>query len=221
MQARDRQRIFDSVELVGGAGSPAQGRLCIMSFAACLAGEPHTDDPACVSPVIRAFAIHVNDRMPREARQRLKPFAPRLIGTRDTLDHERAEVLRDALERVILPRAGTGGAAGGLFARLTGRLFGGGLPRRVRTLLDKSRRQGRGGSACDVEMAGAAARLICVAAYEATDPRSADWFWDQATLLLDRMCDVGQDARAPAAPRFDRLAHVPALRAAEGAASAG
>jgi hypothetical protein len=58
-----------------------------MSFVACLAGEKESDAPRCASPVIRAFAILINEQMPREVRQRLKPFAPRIVGTKDGLDN--------------------------------------------------------------------------------------------------------------------------------------
>jgi hypothetical protein len=97
------QRVFDRVELVSGAGDPEAGKLCVMSLVACLAGERHTDHPVCASPLIRAFAIPINDHMPHEVRQRLKPFAPRILGTNDRLDRERVEVLRRALAAEIFP----------------------------------------------------------------------------------------------------------------------
>src|SRR3712207_4557165 len=98
------QRAFDRVELVSGSiGDPGQGRMCLMSLVAFLAGEPHSDSPGCASPLIQTFAVPVNDHMPRAARQRLKPFAPRIIGTHDGLDGLRAAVLRRALAEEILP----------------------------------------------------------------------------------------------------------------------
>jgi hypothetical protein len=100
-----QQRILDRFELVSGIGEPDEGTACVMSLVAHLAGEGRTDRPGCASPLIRHFAIPVNDGMPREARQRLKPFAPRIVGTNDGIDRARAEVLRRALLEVILPRA--------------------------------------------------------------------------------------------------------------------
>ena len=41
----------------GAHDSPADG-LCAMEAAAWLAGEPHSDHPACVSPVIAADAVN-------------------------------------------------------------------------------------------------------------------------------------------------------------------
>ena len=47
------QRAFDRVELVGGSiGDPGEGRMCVMSLVAFLAGEPHSDAPGCASPVV-------------------------------------------------------------------------------------------------------------------------------------------------------------------------
>jgi hypothetical protein len=88
---------------VSTIGEPDRGTACAMSLVAHLAGEGHTDRPGCVSPLVRDFVIPVNDHMPREARQRLKPFVPRLVGTNDGLDRARAEVLRRVLVEVVLP----------------------------------------------------------------------------------------------------------------------
>src|SRR5215218_969855 len=100
------QRAFDRVELVSGSiGSPGEGRMCLMSLVAFLAGEQHSDAPGCASPLIQTFAVVINDHMPREARQRLKPFAPRIIGTNDGFDSVRAEVLRHAVSEGILVKA--------------------------------------------------------------------------------------------------------------------
>src|SRR5215217_2723263 len=134
------QRALDRIELVGGIGEPDNGTACIMSLVAHLAGEGHTDGPRCASPLVRAFAIPLNDDMPREARRRLKPFAPRLVGTNDGLDRARAEVLRRALVETILPRAsgeckaasrGEPARPAGPFRRLRIRLLRGNLLRRI------------------------------------------------------------------------------------------
>src|SRR5918995_5657419 len=105
LRLRQQQRVLDRFELVSGTGEPGEGTACVMSLVAHLAGEGHTNRPRCASPVIREFAIPVNDSMPRGARQRLMPFVPRLVGTNDGLDRGRAEVLRRVLVETILPRA--------------------------------------------------------------------------------------------------------------------
>ncbi len=205
-------RALDRVELVTGLGTPSTGRMCVMSLVACLAAEGHTDRPACASPLIRAFAIPINDNMPAEARQRLKPFAPRIIGTNDGLDAQRIVILRQALAERILPRAGTGRDIPGprRFAgpvwRMLGRLGRRRLERQVVWMLEDSLLPEEPASAARaVAAAGSIGRLIARAAQEARDPGEAAWHWDMAIGLLDRLCDIGP-ARPPAPTRWaDRL----------------
>lgn len=97
------QRLYDRVELVPGVGDPRRGQLCIMSFVAFLAGEGHGDMPRTASPLIREFAIPVNDRVDAPTRQRLKPLAPRIIGTADGRDEERSELLYRAIMDEVVP----------------------------------------------------------------------------------------------------------------------
>lgn len=56
----------------GTHANPQDGR-CAMEWVSFLAGEEHSDEPACVSPVLRVFCIALNDRMDDLARQRLRP----------------------------------------------------------------------------------------------------------------------------------------------------
>jgi hypothetical protein len=199
-----QQRVLDRFELVSGVGDPGEGTACVMSLVAHLAGEGRTDRPACASPLIRAFAIPVNDHMPRGARQRLKPFAPRFIGTNDGLDRARAEVLRRALVETILPRASgerqasspAGGPArrrAGPVRRLRIRLLRGALLRRIGRLLEEAEAgRGRGQEA---ELASAAGDLLALCGRDAWDEREAEWCWGQAIGLLDRLCEVGARER--------------------------
>ncbi len=197
-----QQRVLDRFELVGGIGEPGEGTACLMSLVAQLAGEGHTDRPRCASPLVREFAIPVNDRMPREARQRLKPFAPRLVGTNDGLDRARAEVLRRALVEVALPGAsgqcrasspGEPARRAGLLRRLRFRLLRGTLLRHVGRLLEEAE-SGRGRGQ-EVELASAAGHLLALCARDAWDAREAEWYWGQAIALLDRLCEVGAEGR--------------------------
>lgn len=201
------QRVLDGFDLVSGIGDPDRGTACVMSLVAHLAGEGHTDRPRCASPLIRAFAIPVNDGMPREARRRLKPFAPRLIGTKDGLDRARAEVLRRALVEAILPRASgecqaasRGGPARrmGLVRRLRIRLLRGTLLHHVGRLLEQAQMDG-GRPGQEAELASAAGHLLALCARDAWDAREAEWYWGQAIGLLDRLCEVGAQARCDAA----------------------
>ena len=66
----------------GTHASPQDGR-CAMEWVSHLAGEPHSDEPRCVSPVLRAFCITFNDSLEDEPRQGLRPYLARTIGTAD------------------------------------------------------------------------------------------------------------------------------------------
>jgi hypothetical protein len=88
----------------GGHTSPEQG-MCVMEMASLLAGEPFGDHPECVSPVIGEFLRTWNDGMSETDRQRLRPYAATVIGTRTTgADEEtRAWMACDWLVRVQTP----------------------------------------------------------------------------------------------------------------------
>ena len=86
----------------GTHATPEDGR-CAMEWVSHLAGEPHSDEPACVSPVLRAMCIALNDGLEHEPRQRLRPYLARTIGTADDgLDTERGWMAMDWLIRVFL-----------------------------------------------------------------------------------------------------------------------
>lgn len=46
---------LDTVTLAHGKHGSPEGGLCLLEAVAYVAGEPHSDHPACVSPVIAAF----------------------------------------------------------------------------------------------------------------------------------------------------------------------
>jgi hypothetical protein len=88
----------------GTHATPDEGR-CAMEWVSYLAGEEHSDSPACVSPVLRALCIALNDGLPNGPRQRLRPYLTRTIGTAgDGLDEERAWMAMDWLIRTYAPR---------------------------------------------------------------------------------------------------------------------
>jgi len=93
----------DYILAYGTHASPQDGR-CAMEWVSYLAGEPHSDQPACVSPVLRAMCIALNDGMDQEPRQRLRPYLTRTIGTaEDGLDTSRGWMAMDWLARVYTP----------------------------------------------------------------------------------------------------------------------
>jgi len=88
----------------GTHATPDEGR-CAMEWVSYLAGEPHSDDPACVSPVLRAFCTTLNDSLEDAPRQRLRPYLARTIGTADDgLDEARSWMAMDWLIRTYVPR---------------------------------------------------------------------------------------------------------------------
>lgn len=87
------QQLFPAVELgVGDHDTPAHG-MCIMELITWLSGELHSDRPLSVCPVLRGFAMALNDGIssPKLRSDLLLPLLPLLIGSRD--------------ERLMKPRA--------------------------------------------------------------------------------------------------------------------
>jgi hypothetical protein len=83
--------------------TPEKGR-CAMEWVAYLAGEPHSDAPVCVSPLLRSLGISLNDWLPDDQRQRMRPYLARMIGTADDgLDVQRAFVCADWAVRECVP----------------------------------------------------------------------------------------------------------------------
>ncbi len=92
--------------LQAGAHSTPDDGMCLMEAVAWVAGEQHTDAPACTSPVLAAFARGWNDGLRSDdEREQLRHYIPLLIGTAG--DHEadelRAWMALDWLIRVHLP----------------------------------------------------------------------------------------------------------------------
>lgn len=80
---------------------------CVMQLVSHLAGEPWTDHPRCACPVVTAFLIEWNDRLPTdEDRTRLLgPLIPQVVGSRSTpeVERARAHLALDWLTRVHIP----------------------------------------------------------------------------------------------------------------------
>ncbi len=74
---------------VGGHNSPEDG-MCVMEAVSYLRGEPFSDKPTCVCPVIAAFLRRWNDDLPDADRDRLlKPLILECVGTRADAATER------------------------------------------------------------------------------------------------------------------------------------
>jgi hypothetical protein len=89
----------------GGHSGLAEG-VCAMEAAAYIAGEPWSDHPECVCPVVAAFMRGWNDSLPDDERTALLlPLTPKTIGTRgsEKLAERRALMAADWLVRVNTP----------------------------------------------------------------------------------------------------------------------
>lgn len=75
--------MFDRAERRSGyqVSEVAEPDPCLLQLAAQLAGEPSTDRPACVHPVLSALARAVRDHTSTEGRAALKPLANDLVAT--------------------------------------------------------------------------------------------------------------------------------------------
>jgi hypothetical protein len=69
------------VRLSRGRHSRPSAGTCLMELASLRAGEPWSDRPVCVHPVLAAVARAVNDRVSDDARGGLAALVPLLIGT--------------------------------------------------------------------------------------------------------------------------------------------
>src|SRR5579862_3687990 len=96
---------LETLVLKRGSHGASSGEMCVMEAVAYVAGEPWTDSPQCASPVIAAFLRSYNDSVDDEVRQTLKPFIPRLVGTRgsDALEERRSLAAADWLVRTHTP----------------------------------------------------------------------------------------------------------------------
>jgi hypothetical protein len=77
----------------GKHATPGEGA-CVMELASMLAGEPFSDRPASVCPVIGGFLRAYNDRIDDDRRQDLYRYAAEVVGTRASAEIERTRERR-------------------------------------------------------------------------------------------------------------------------------
>ena len=95
-----------TITLKGGSHAKAEDGVCLLEATALMAGEPLSDHPKCVSPVLGAFGRAWNDGMRSDAeREQLKQYIPLLIGTAGDIaaDERRSWLAIDWLVRVATP----------------------------------------------------------------------------------------------------------------------
>jgi hypothetical protein len=98
---------LETLNLLKGSHHDRERGMCVMEAVAYIAGEPHSDRPACACPVITALMIRWNDGLPsdEERNQWLRPLVPLLVGTRSTREVQKArgKMARDFLFQSALP----------------------------------------------------------------------------------------------------------------------
>lgn len=89
---------------LGRHSGPEQGA-CIMELASMLAGEPFTDHPKAVCPVIGEYLRTLNDGCGSEVRDRLYPIAAKVVGSSGSARASRAR--RRLCQEKVLELRGT------------------------------------------------------------------------------------------------------------------
>ncbi len=88
------QASFQTVRLSRGKHSAPEEGACVMELASMLAGEPFSDHPQSVCPVIGSFVRSYNDAIDDLRRQDLYAYAAAIVGTRSSVAVEQARGAR-------------------------------------------------------------------------------------------------------------------------------
>jgi hypothetical protein len=83
-----------TVKLSRGRHTSPQEGACVMELASMLAGEPFSDHPASVCPVIGSCLRAYNDWIDDHRRQDLYRYASKVVGTRATQEVQQAREAR-------------------------------------------------------------------------------------------------------------------------------
>jgi len=85
---------YQTVRLSQGKHRDPDHGACVMELASMLAGEPFSDRPRCVDPVIAGFLRTYNDGIDDRRRQDLYPLASSVVGSRSvpSVQAERARL---------------------------------------------------------------------------------------------------------------------------------
>ncbi len=83
------QVTYQTIRLSKGKHSSPEDGACVMELASMLAGEPFSDHPASVCPVLGSFLRAYNDSIGDARRQDLYEYASHIVGTRGPLELQR------------------------------------------------------------------------------------------------------------------------------------
>ncbi len=101
---------YQTVRLAPGRHARPDEGVCVMELASMLAGEPLTDRPCTVSPLLAALLRGYNDGLDADRRQSLKRYAADCLGTAQgrVPERERRHLLRTWLAAADSPLAALG-----------------------------------------------------------------------------------------------------------------
>src|SRR2546421_4590903 len=85
---------YQTIKLSKGKHSSPEDGACVMELASMLAGEPFTDHPASVCPVIGSFLRSYNDSIDERRRQSLYDYASKVVGSRSSRRAQEARAER-------------------------------------------------------------------------------------------------------------------------------
>jgi len=185
-----RELDLESLKLESGSHSD-QTAMCVMEAVAYVAGEPWSDHPQCVCPIIASFLRRWNDDLDDAGRQRLKPYIARVIETRRSaaVEDRRGWMAADWMLRVHLPAwLELGGLKDQADAiRAMPAIDASGPLEAIQPLLKDARKQSAAARAAAWAAAGAAAGAAAwAAAWEKLKPAVTS-LQDSAFELLDRL----------------------------------
>ena len=85
---------YQTIKLSKGKHVDPEDGACVMELASMLAGEPFTDHPASVCPVIGSFLRSYNDSIDKDRRQSLYEYASRVVDSRACARTQQARAAR-------------------------------------------------------------------------------------------------------------------------------
>jgi hypothetical protein len=87
---------YQTIRLSAGRHRSPEDGACAVELASMLAGEPFSDQPASVCPVIASLLRAYNDSVDDERRQHLYSYASKIVGSRrsERIQRARAERLK-------------------------------------------------------------------------------------------------------------------------------
>src|SRR5437868_4311800 len=98
---------LDGITLKSGGHRSREKGVCVMEAVAWVAGEKHSDNPACACPIVSAFMRSWNDGLDSDEKRDklLKPIIPLLVNSKSTkaVEWKRSKLAYDWFLTVYTP----------------------------------------------------------------------------------------------------------------------